>query len=87
MKVLMYGIDSCRTCSEAKKALEERNVRYMYMSFAESIMNLRKFLEYRDKEPMFDEVKAAGRVGIPLFVLEDGTLTFSLDEVLEKAGK
>ena len=50
-------------------------------------MNLRKFLKYRDEEPMFDEMKAAGRVGLPLFQLEDGTLTFSLEEVLEKCGK
>lgn len=50
-------------------------------------MNLRKFLKYRDEEPMFDEIKAAGRVGLPLFQLEDGTLTFSLEEVIEKTGK
>ena len=50
-------------------------------------MNLRKFLKYRDEEPMFEEMKAAGRVGLPLFQLEDGTLTFSLEEVLEKCGK
>lgn len=87
MKVLMYGIESCKSCKTAKERLDEANVEYKYLSFTDSIMNLRRFLEYRDKEPMFDEVKKEGRVGIPLFYLEDGTLTFSLDEVIEKAGK
>lgn len=67
--------------------MDEHGVQYKYLSFSDSIMNLRKFLKYRDEEPMFEEVKAAGRVGLPFFQLEDGTLTFSLEEVLEKCGK
>lgn len=62
-------------------------IQYKYLSFSDSIMNLRKFLKYRDEEPMFDEIKAAGRVGLPLFQLEDGTLTFSLEEVIENTEK
>lgn len=67
--------------------MDEHGIQYKYLSFSDSIMNLRKFLKYRDEEPMFDEIKAAGRVGLPLFQLEDGTLTFSLEEVIEKTGK
>ena len=87
MRVLIYGIDSCCNCGEAKEALAEKGIEYKYMSFADSIANLKKFLKYRDTEPMFEKIKEEGRVGIPLFILEDGTVTLSLDEVIEKAGK
>lgn len=85
MKVIMYGIDSCSNCIEAKKIFEENNINYKYLSFSDSIMNLRRFLEFRDKEPMFDAMRAEGRVGLPLLQLEDGTLTFSVEDVLKKA--
>lgn len=71
----------------AREELDRHNIEYKYLSFSDSIMNFRKFLKYRDEEPMFAEVKAAGRVGLPLFQLEDGTLTFDVEEVIEKAGK
>ena len=87
MKVLIYGIDSWSGCGAARKELDEYGIQYKYLSFSDSIMNLRKFLKYRDEEPMFDEIKAAGRVGLPLFQLEDGTLTFSLEEVIENTEK
>jgi len=33
---------------------------------------------------MFDAVKEKGGVGVPLFVLEDGTMTFDVNEVISK---
>jgi len=36
------------------------------------MFNLKKFLHYRDTRKEFDEIKKAGRVGIPCFVLNDG---------------
>ena len=33
---------------------------------------------------MFDPVKEKGGVGVPLFVFEDGTMTFELDDVLAR---
>ena len=34
---------------------------------------LKQFLKLRDHLPVFDEIKAEGRVGIPALVPEDGT--------------
>lgn len=36
------------------------------------MLNLKKFLKYRDNEPVFDEIKKAGRVGLPCIVINDG---------------
>lgn len=44
--------------------------------------NLKEFLRLRDKNAAFDVMRRVGGVGIPCFVLEDGTVTFKP----EKAG-
>ena len=41
------------------------------------VRELKAFLRMRDTEPAFDAVKRKGTVGIPCFVLEDGTVTLS----------
>ena len=56
----------------------------MYLEFSESTANLKRFLKLRDTEPLFDEVKERGAIGVPCFKLEDGTLTLDLQEVLDK---
>ena len=33
---------------------------------------------------MFNPVKEKGGIGVPLFVFEDGTMTFELDDVLAR---
>ncbi len=36
------------------------------------MLNLKKFLQYRDNAPEFKEIKEAGRVGLPCIVIEKG---------------
>ena len=53
----------------------------------ESTQNLREFLEIRDSDPVFDQVKARHGIGIPLFVREDGVKTFDMDEAFSWIGQ
>ena len=48
---------------------------------------MKRFLKLRDTEDIFHEVREKGNIGVPCFKLSDGTLTLSLDEVLEKLKK
>ena len=41
----------------------------------------------RDKEPIFDEVRAHNGIGIPLFVNDDGAMTFDINEALSWIGE
>lgn len=86
MKIVMFGTNACKDCVEAIKKLNECGADYMYLEFSENIANLKKFLKLRDTEVLFDEIKKEGRVGVPCFKLSDGTLTLSLEEVLQKLG-
>ena len=42
------------------------------MDISEGMFNLKKFLKYRDNYKEFDEIKKAGRVGLPCIVINDG---------------
>ena len=45
------------------------------------VQNLKAFLKIRDNSPVFDDVRMNGYVGIPCFVMEDGAVTITPEEV------
>ena len=85
MKITMYGIRSCHDCVDAEKLLNEKGIAFDYYDFATDPIWLKEFLQLRDKAPEFEAVRANGWIGIPYFVLEDGTKTFDVEEVGAKA--
>lgn len=70
----IYGSRQCPDCRKCKAALEANNVGFEFIDITEGLGALKAFLRYRDSEPMFDRFKAAGKVGIPFIVFEDGTM-------------
>lgn len=81
MKITMYGAEICPDCVEAKKLLSiEESIELDYRNITESTRILKEFLAYRDHEAIFVSVKEEGRIGIPFFLLEDGTKTFEIEE-------
>lgn len=75
----LYGAPICSTCREAKQLLDEKGIAYEYVDITENIANLRAFLAMRDTNPVYGPIKAEGRVGIPTFVWEDGSVTLDTD--------
>ncbi|HHW99299.1 MAG TPA: hypothetical protein GX738_06685 [Firmicutes bacterium] len=55
-----------------KEFLSQNNVEYTYVEITESMRTLKAFLHYRDNHPAFAEIKAAGRVGLPCIVVNEG---------------
>lgn len=86
MKLIVYGTNACPDCVEAIQKLDEKKADYVYLEFSNNMPNLKRFLKLRDTEAIFDAVKEQGKVGVPCFKLEDGTLTLNLEEVLDKIG-
>ena len=70
---------------DAEKLLNEKGIAFDYYDFATDPIWLKEFLQLRDKAPEFEAVRANGWIGIPYFVLEDGTKTFDVEEVVAKA--
>ena len=46
-----------------------------------------EFLHLRDTEPVFQSVREHSGIGIPLFINEDGRMTFDIDEALSWIGQ
>ncbi len=71
-----YGSPHCPHCRECKAAFDANGIEYEYIDITGSMKTLKQFLKLRDHLPVFDEIKAEGRVGIPALVPEDGTVRF-----------
>lgn len=81
MKVTIYGAPICSDCVAAKQQLEnQKDVEFDYKDITADTAILKEFLQFRDHEEIFEEVKKAGKIGIPFFILEDGTKTFDIEE-------
>jgi glutaredoxin-related protein len=83
MRVIMYGADICPDCVEAKAKLKPAAaIEVDFRDITASTKMLKEFLSFRDHDPLFAPVKAAGGIGIPFFVTEENFKTFEADELL-----
>ena len=85
MKV--YGAEICPDCRNYQEIQRKRGFAAEYVDITESVGTLREFLALRDGDPVFSPVKEHGGIGIPLFVREDGTKTFDINEALAWLGE
>ncbi len=83
MKIIMYGAEICPDCMEAKAILAaSAEVEVDYRDITKSTKTLKEFLSHRDHDELFAPVVAAGNIGIPFFILEDGAGTFEVRDFL-----
>lgn len=83
MKVIMYGAPICDNCVQEKAILINRkDVELDYRNIIDSTAMLKEFLAYRDTEKMFADIIKANKIGIPFYVLEDGTKTLDIFDYL-----
>lgn len=76
----LYGTHICPDCEDAEAVLKEKNIDYVYVDITETTANLKEFLKIRDTNPLFHQVKRDGGIGIPCFVLEDGSVTLEIND-------
>ena len=73
----IYGSMQCPDCEECCKDLDSAGVDYSFLEFSDNLKNLKEFLEIRDHDPLFDEIKREGKIGIPCIVHDDGTVSLN----------
>lgn len=84
MKIILYGAETCPDCVTAKAKLEaSANIELEYRDITKSLKTLKEFLYYRDHNEIFFPIIKAGGIGIPLFILENQTLTFEINDFLD----
>ena len=81
--IKIYGSMMCPDCVRCREELDKSGIAYEYLDFSESLRNLKEFLAMRDSLPVFDQIKASGKIGIPCIVRENGTVALSWEEYLK----
>lgn len=84
MKITIIGSHLCPDTLYALNKLIDKKANVDFKNLSADLKDLKAYLAARESEPAYEAVKRNGGIGIPFFVLEDGTKTLDLDEVLEK---
>lgn len=79
----IYGSKLCPDCVDCCRELEKANVKFEYCDFAENLLFLKEFLKLRDGNDMFNEIRTAGKIGIPCILRENGSITLDWKEFLQ----
>ena len=78
--IKVYGLPTCPYCDYVKEQIKG-NPNFKYINIGEHVRYLHEFMALRDHRPEFDHSKEIGDIGIPCFVLEDGTITLKPEDV------
>jgi glutaredoxin-related protein len=73
--IKIYGMPTCPYCEFVHKQIIGREDEFQFIDIGKNIRNMSAFTRLRDKNPVFDRMKAIGDVGIPAFVFEDGRVS------------
>lgn len=84
MKLTVIGSHLCEDTRNSLEVLKGKNVEVVFENLSESLESLKKYLSVRETSEMYAGVRAAGGIGIPCFVFEDGTKTLDLTVILSK---
>lgn len=77
--IKVFVMQTCPDCASIKREAQG-DPRFQLIDIGVQARNLKEFLMLRDNSPAFDKVRQRGTIGIPCFVLEDGTITFSQEK-------
>lgn len=82
----IYGSKLCPDCVACKNALDANGMSYDFVDITDSMKNLKEFLKQRDTNPVFEDARANGYVGIPALVPENDNITLDWEKYLEDNG-
>lgn len=83
MKVTVIGSHLCPDTLYALNRLSEAKAEIEFKNISASLPDLKLYLAQRDRNPLYAGIRENGGIGIPCFVLEDGSTTLDLNEVLK----
>lgn len=84
MKITVVGSHLCPDTLYALCELRKKNVDIDFKNLSASLEGLKEYSSLREGLEIYKDIRENKGIGIPCFILEDGTKTLSLDEVLNK---
>lgn len=86
--VTMVGTHLCQGCRRRLEQIKEEGLTVEFHDLLENLQDMRMFLKIREGHPeIYDKMREAGRVGIPVFILPDGTIMDDGDKAIEEMRK
>ena len=73
--IKIYGLKTCPYCDYIKEKIVGQEDKFQYIDIGTHVRNMHEFMDLRDNRPEFDHSKEIGDIGIPAFLLEDGSIT------------
>ncbi len=83
MKITVIGSHLCPDTLYALNRLSEAKPEIDFKNLSASLSDLKAYLSLRQEDPAYADIRESGGIGIPCFILEDGTVTRDLDAVLK----
>jgi glutaredoxin-related protein len=83
-KIIVYGSPLCPGCVEAKDYLMEKGIEFVYQDITGDLGAMKRFLKIRDTNPLYEEVKAKGGIGIPTVLIDEELYIGPEKEELER---
>lgn len=83
----IYGTMLCGDCVAAEKSFRENGVEFEFRDITKELPYMKEFLKIRDASPLFDEARAAGGIGIPAIIMEDGSIEFDSEKIVKELKK
>ena len=71
-KITVFGSKHWPGCQPVKEFLSKNNVEFVYLDITDSMLNLKKFLKFRDARSEFEEIRQSNRVGLPCVMINKG---------------
>lgn len=75
----IYGSMLCPDCVRCREELDKAGIAYEFLDFGENLQNLKDFLKIRDGNPLFDQARREGKIGIACIVRDDESVTLDWD--------
>ncbi len=82
----IYGREDCQDYVNLKASLDANNVAYDFRNIGDSLHDMAVFIKIRDTNPVFDEIKGTGKIGIPAVVTEDKSVFIDWEGYLKENG-
>lgn len=83
MKVTVIGSHLCPDTLYALNCLCAANAEIDFKDISSALADLKVYLALRQDNPVYADIRENGGIGIPCFILEDGTVTRNLEQVLK----
>lgn len=84
--VVMVGSYLCKSCRAKLELIREEGLPVEFHDIVENLNDMRLYLRLREAHPeIYDKIREEGRVGIPVFILPDGTVTNDSERALGTA--